>query len=186
MTKPLLSLATAVLIGGTAGAAQSDPPPPGAGLTRQAPAWRLTFADNPRLPPMFKQGAAPRADGSELTFFLGNFNDGLAQRRPLLVYLEGSGAQSQFAIVDGKVGFTLAAAEGLSRSRARLFIAHGSDDVSVPIESFDFLVAELLRRGRKDVTTRRYPGRDHSFMKTGAEPGYEGFLEVLDEVVSWA
>lgn len=81
---------------------------------------------------------------------------------------------------------TRAAADGLVRARARLFLAHGSADRAVPIESFDYLVVRLLCAGRGDVEVRRYPGRDHSFIPVGAEPGYEGFLEVVGDVLAWA
>ena len=47
-------------------------------------------------------------------------------------------------------------------------------------------IVEASANGARLRRPRSVPGRDHSFMKTGAEPGYEGFLEVLDEVVSWA
>ena len=75
--------------------------------------------------------------------------------------------------------------ESLARCEASLFLAHGSADVSVPIESFDFLVVELLRLGREDVYARRYPDRDHSFIPVGSAPGYEGFFEVVDEFLEW-
>jgi hypothetical protein len=58
---------------------------------QQAPSgWKTQFVQNARLPPVFAQGAAPRPDGSTLTFFLGNFNNSIATRKPLLVYLDGS------------------------------------------------------------------------------------------------
>ena len=81
---------------------------------------------------------------------------------------------------------TQASADSLVEAQARLFVAHGTADRSVPIESFDYLVARLLCAGRGDAVIRRYPGRDHSFIPVGAEPGYEGFLEVVDEVLEWA
>lgn len=81
---------------------------------------------------------------------------------------------------------TQSSADNLLKTSAKIFAAHGSEDDSVPIESFDFLVARLLCAGKKGVTIHRYPGRDHSYIKTGSEPGYEGFLEVLHEVLTWA
>ncbi len=315
--------------------------------------WRLEFVANDKLPPVFRQGAAARCDGSTMTFFLGNFDDSLAARRPLLVYLDGSGAQSHFVSMGERTGYgifglvarraggqfhvatvekrgvsfgdasrhgsaegasaeyqqhatladrvadvrllldvllnepnvdparvvllghsegsdvaaavagadprvthvaflacggapqfydfflmrrkqlaesgasaeeveqgitaleneirdilaqpesetkfwlghaykrwatfaTHAAAQSLLRSQARLFLAHGSADTSVPIESFDYLVCELLLQRRPGVTIRRYAGRDHSFNPKGVEPSSEPFLEVLNEVLTWA
>ena len=81
---------------------------------------------------------------------------------------------------------TQAAADSLVRTKARLFLGHGTADESVPIESFDYLVVRLLCAQHKDVTVRRFPNRDHSFIEVGSEPGYEGFLSVVDEVVEWA
>lgn len=316
--------------------------------------WKLKFADNPELPPSFKQTEALRQDESKLTIFLGNSEGSLDGRKPLLIYVEGSGAQSHFIKLDEKriaagiigllanrygkshhvvcsekrgvpFGFsaqrgtgeggsieynkhatlesrvadvrllldtllaednvdktqvillghsegadvvarvaavdtrvthvaflsgggtaqffdfyvqqrkslaekgataeeveaaiselerqikdilanpeseekffaghaykrwssfaTVAAAENLVKTKAHLFLAHGSADQAVPIESFDYLVVELLRHGRTDVTVRRYPDRDHSFIKVGDDPSNDPFLEVVDEVVAWA
>ena len=315
-------------------------------------AWRFTSAQNEALPPVFRQGAAKRADGSTQTFYIGNFNGGMDSHKPLLVFVDGSGAQSHFVRVGDRVGASLfgliaqhagayhvaasekrgvefaarstpgagqgasaeynrhatlqdrvadlrllldtllaepnvdtsrvlvighsegadvaavaaaedkrithvaflsgggppqfydfylmrrkemraagakpeeieaaisqldgeirdilddpqsetrfwlghahkrwstfattSAAEHLAKARARLFLAHGSEDRSVPIESFDYLVFELLRAGRRDFTARRYAGCDHGFMKAGEEPGSTPFLRVLDDALAWA
>ena len=318
------------------------------------PGWSLTFVDNPELPPAFRQTESVRPDGSRLKIYLGNFDSSLDARKPLLVYVEGSGAQSHFTKLDdqriayGVVGLlanrfgkshhvvcsekrgvpfgfsgqrgageggsdeynrhatlsdriddvrlmldsllsqdhvdasrvillghsegadvvagvaavdprvthvaflsgggaaqffdffvqqrktlaaqgataeeveaaiseleqqirdiladpdsekkffaghaykrwssfaTVPAAANLARSGARLFLAHGTADQSVPIESFDYLTVELLRSGRTDAVIRRYPDRDHSFIPVGAEPSSDPFLEVVQEVVAWA
>jgi hypothetical protein len=81
---------------------------------------------------------------------------------------------------------TTGAANSLVRTDASTFLAHGSADRSVPIESFDYLVVRLLCADKPDVTVRRFADRDHSFIPVGAEPGHEGFFEVLDQVVRWA
>ena len=62
---------------------------------------------------------------------------------------------------------TQAAADSLVRSKARLFLAHGSADEAVPIDSFDYLVVRLLVARPTHVTIRRYPDRDHSFIPVG-------------------
>lgn len=82
--------------------------------------------------------------------------------------------------------FKQSSAENLSRTDAKLFLAHGVQDTSVPIESFDFLTTELMRRGKSDVTVRRYPDRDHSLMKPGGDPSYDGLLGIIDEILAWA
>jgi pimeloyl-ACP methyl ester carboxylesterase len=77
-------------------------------------------------------------------------------------------------------------ADNLARTKAKVFVAHGGQDQSVPIESFDYLTTELMRRGKSDVTVRRFPDRDHSLMKPGGDPSYEGLLEIVDEIVAWS
>lgn len=330
-------------------AAGQAPPPT---TSRPAGAWRFTAVENKSLPPVFLQGAAKRGDQSDLTFFVGNFAPDESGRKPLLIYVEGSGAQSHFVRVGDKIGYglfglmakeatdyhvatvekrgvefganslrgggegaspeytryatlsdrvadlrllldtllaepgvdpsrvlvvghsegadvaavaaaadprithvaflagggppqfydfylmrrkemrsegakpedieaamaqldgeirailddpqsetkfwlghaykrwstfaTTSAAEHLAKAKARLFLGHGSEDKSVPIESFDYLVCELLRQGRRDFTAKRYPGCDHSFMKPGEEPSNVPILGVLAEVLTWA
>ena len=80
---------------------------------------------------------------------------------------------------------TRGSADVLVNAKGRIFVAHGSEDRSVPIESFDYLVARLLCAG-KDVTVRRYPGRDHSFIPVGSPGSHTGFLEVVDEILDWS
>jgi pimeloyl-ACP methyl ester carboxylesterase len=55
----------------------------------------------------------------------------------------------------------------LLRSKARLFVAHGSDDKAVPIESFDLLSMELVRNRREGITVKRYPGAGHGLAVEG-------------------
>jgi len=50
----------------------------------------------------------------------------------------------------------------LLRSQAQVYIAHGSDDRTIPIAAFEVLRAELIRHGRK-ITAERFEGADHSF-----------------------
>ncbi|HRX84212.1 MAG TPA: hypothetical protein P5572_04255 [Phycisphaerae bacterium] len=313
----------------------------------------LPLVDNALLPPLFKQGEAARRDGSKMVFFLGNFDDNLTHKRPVLVYVEGSGAQSQFVRMGDRIGYSVfgliaqhagdryhvattekrgvafgdpgrrgiaegasaeynahatlaervadvrllldvllaapqvdprkvlvvghsegadvaaaaaaeddrithvaflsgggaaqffdffvmcrkqmaaegasaedvekaigqieadmravladpesttrfyqghafrrwstfamtASADNLLRTRAKLFLAHGTADTSVPIESFDSLIVELLRHGRTDFTERRCVDCDHSFIKRGDDPSNAPFLKMLDEVLAWA
>ncbi len=312
----------------------------------------LKWTDNPKLPPVFKQTEATREDGSRATVFVADFDNDLTQRKGLLVYLDGSGAQSLFTIRDGKTGvgmfgllaraatqhyhtaavekrgvdfgasgrpgsgegaseeytahatrheriadvrllldiligelnidpqrivlvghsegadvaagvaaadprvthvaflsgggasqmfdlivltrhrlaqqgksadeieqavrrlekdyrdiladpesvtkffmghayrrwssfFAHPAAEDLLRTEANLFVAHGTEDQSVPIESFDFLTAELLREGKDNVVVRRYPGRDHGLSAPNRPQNKPPLTDVFEEIISW-
>lgn len=319
-----------------------------------APAWALPFAENAKLPPVFRQWEIKRPDGSAMTAYLGCFGENPDQRKPLLVFLDGSGAQSHFTAVGDKVGFSFfgifakAAAEkfhvvamekrgveflarakrpgsaegasdeyqqhatledrvadvrvlldtllkqptvdvsrvvvagfsegadvaaaaaavdprithvacvsgagasqlfdliclrrramlragrsheevekaiaaleeeyrqvfaepraidkfflghayrrwasfaahapvdSLKKSRCKAFLAHGTADESVPIESFDLMTVDLFRAGRKDVTIRRYPGRDHSLRDPTAEGDAPPLGDVLEALLAWA
>lgn len=81
---------------------------------------------------------------------------------------------------------THAPLDSLRRTQARAFVAHGSADESVPIESFDVLVAELLAAGKTGVTVRRYPGCDHGFQEKGAEAAQPAIEGVFREILAWA
>lgn len=82
--------------------------------------------------------------------------------------------------------FRQASADNLAHTKAKLFLAHGAQDRAVPIESFDLLTTELLRHGKTNVTVRRFPDRDHSLMKPGGDPSYEGLLGIVDEILEWS
>jgi pimeloyl-ACP methyl ester carboxylesterase len=75
-------------------------------------------------------------------------------------------------------------AESLVDAKAAIYLAQGTTDTAVPIESFDHVVVELLRRGRTDVTVRRYPDADHGFA-TPDDVEQNGILEALDAAVAW-
>jgi pimeloyl-ACP methyl ester carboxylesterase len=75
--------------------------------------------------------------------------------------------------------------EYLRKSRCKLFLAHGTEDESVPIESFDFAVSELIRCDRKDVTIRRYASRDHGFALPGADPSKPAMRGVYPDIAAW-
>ena len=59
--------------------------------------------------------------------------------------------------------FTNPDLDSLLEVSAPIFVGIGSSDMSVPIESADFIAAEFLRRGKTNLTYRRYAGLDHSF-----------------------
>lgn len=53
--------------------------------------------------------------------------------------------------------------EELHTSRVPVFIAHGTEDESVPIESADLLAIELMRDRSRPIFYLYLPGRNHSF-----------------------
>ena len=75
--------------------------------------------------------------------------------------------------------------ESILKTKAKLFLAHGTEDRAVPVESFDMLVVELIRHGCTNATIRRYPGRDHGLGYPGDRnsPPLGG---VLEDVLEWA
>ena len=78
--------------------------------------------------------------------------------------------------------------EDLLKTRAHIYIAHGTADSSVPVTSADWLFAELRARGR-EVHYERLEGADHGFRRPSdptdpaAAPAIEG---VLANVLDWA
>jgi pimeloyl-ACP methyl ester carboxylesterase len=52
--------------------------------------------------------------------------------------------------------------EELLKSKAKVFIAHGTKDTAVPVAAFDILKAELIARGRAPQSLR-VEGADHGF-----------------------
>lgn len=73
--------------------------------------------------------------------------------------------------------------EEICKSQASVYVAHGTQYTSVPIESADLLRAELSRRGRAVVFDRR-EGANHSLNKPN-QTGPTGMREVLTEVAKW-
>lgn len=77
--------------------------------------------------------------------------------------------------------------EPLLRTRARVYLAHGTADEASAIESFDWLCAELTARGRP-ITIDRVVGAGHDFEPAGADAraGNGAALEaVLRRVLAW-
>ena len=78
--------------------------------------------------------------------------------------------------------------EDLQRTKARVFIAHGTMDTSVPVTSSDWLFAELRARGR-DVRYERIENADHGLRRPD-EPSdlasVFGLERVLGLVLDWA
>ncbi len=76
--------------------------------------------------------------------------------------------------------------DSLLKTNAKLFLAQGSEDVSVPVESFDLLVCDLIRNGKKNVEVRRYPGRDHSLSPANTPKNSPPLQDVFDDILAWA
>ena len=68
----------------------------------------------------------------------------------------------------------------LKRSKAKVYLAHGTADESDSVIGFDVMRAELLAAGR-DVTAERVEGSDHGF----AVQGQSGISKVFGNVVEW-
>jgi hypothetical protein len=61
-----------------------------------ASGWTLDFKQNSKLPQGFRQFSTIRGDGTIQTGFLVDVNHCLTKRKPLMIYVSGSGAQSEF------------------------------------------------------------------------------------------
>lgn len=73
--------------------------------------------------------------------------------------------------------------DSLKKTKARIFLAHGTSDKSVPIETFDATLAELTASKVK-FDYLRVSGGSHSFDKD-ADPKFDGFEYITKEVVDW-
>ena len=73
--------------------------------------------------------------------------------------------------------------EELLRTRARVYIAQGTEDHNVAPVTFEILRAHLLAHGR-DVTADRVTGADHGF-SFPAEPKRDGQSELFGRIRGW-
>jgi dienelactone hydrolase len=73
--------------------------------------------------------------------------------------------------------------EELLRTKARIYIAQGTNDHNVAPVTFDILRAHLLAHGR-DVTADRIVGADHGF-SFQAEPKRDGQSELFGRIRDW-
>jgi pimeloyl-ACP methyl ester carboxylesterase len=74
--------------------------------------------------------------------------------------------------------------EQLLRTRARIYVAQGTEDRAVAWESFEVLRAELQARAR-DATFDTVAGADHSLVIAAAGGRTDGWPDVLQRVVAW-
>jgi|GEM_PF-618795 len=77
------------------------------------------------------------------------------------------------------------ALESLMNSRARLFLAQGTEDDSTPVESFDAMVVEAIRRGRAGVEIHRIAGAGHDLRSKGSPQDGPPLNSIFSEVLSW-
>ena len=73
--------------------------------------------------------------------------------------------------------------DGLAKSRAIIFAAHGTADKDVPLATFDGLCNELSKQ-KRDLTALRVDGVDHGFRKEG-DQGRSGMQDVFAKAVTW-
>jgi pimeloyl-ACP methyl ester carboxylesterase len=79
--------------------------------------------------------------------------------------------------------FKLDPAESLLRSRARVYLAFGLEDRSVPPLAQELTAARLLSQGR-DVTVRRVPGAGHGLMAPNA-PDFNSLDKETRAALDW-
>jgi dipeptidyl aminopeptidase/acylaminoacyl peptidase len=77
-------------------------------------------------------------------------------------------------------------AEEVLRSKAKIYLAQGTEDTSVMVAAHDVVVAELRARGR-DVTAERVEGADHGFrLKNAAQGGPpKEMQEMFGRILAW-
>ena len=76
--------------------------------------------------------------------------------------------------------------EALLKTNAKIFVAHGTLDEAVPIESFDALVATLHTKG-KSFVAKRMEGMDHHFQSKleRKQNRYDSFDQLVAEILKW-
>ena len=73
----------------------------------------------------------------------------------------------------------------LLRTKARIYLAHGTNDTSTPVTAFDIARAELAVHNR-DVTAERLEGADHGFRTEAMPEGSPDELQALfGRVLAW-
>lgn len=73
--------------------------------------------------------------------------------------------------------------EEILKSRAKVFMVHGSQDPVVPVASFEFLRSELIRRG-VDVTARLVAGAGHNLAPRGSM-SLTSMRRTLASILNW-
>jgi dienelactone hydrolase len=74
--------------------------------------------------------------------------------------------------------------DGLRKTKARIYIAKGTNDQASPIASFDVVRSDLVARG-KDVVAERIEGADHA-LKVNSDSGIKDLLpDLVLRVINW-
>lgn len=73
----------------------------------------------------------------------------------------------------------------LLRCRARIYLAHGTNDTATPVTAFDVVSAELAVH-KRDVTAERIEGADHGFRTKDMPQGSpDGLQALFGRVLDW-
>ncbi|RZJ83101.1 MAG: hypothetical protein EOO64_06745, partial [Massilia sp.] len=81
--------------------------------------------------------------------------------------------------------FAQSSGDNLAHAKARVYLASGMQDDSVPILSTEAMYAQL-RAQRRDVTFRRVPGANHSLQAQGksfpdVQKEYDGIMRWFEQ-----
>jgi dienelactone hydrolase len=67
-----------------------------------------------------------------------------------------------------------------------IYLAHGTADDNTAVLSADYIALEFLRRGKKNLTYKTYPGYNHYFQQVYKDkPPAEHIDEVMNEMLTW-
>ncbi len=62
-----------------------------------------------------------------------------------------------------------------------IYMAHGTADTSVPVESSDLVAESFLRENRTNLVYKRYEGLEHDWTDSSGEK----HMEVLQDAIAW-
>lgn len=76
--------------------------------------------------------------------------------------------------------------DALLKTQAKIYLAHGALDDSVPVESFDVVVSTLRSKGRK-IIAERLEGLSHQFQseKEAEEQSYDNLDQLIERILQW-
>ncbi len=75
--------------------------------------------------------------------------------------------------------------ENLIQIDIPLYVAMGSKDTSVPIESTYLILVEFIRKGKENLTFKVYPNLNHSFQKVGKNTFERHWDNVFTDFLIW-
>jgi len=76
--------------------------------------------------------------------------------------------------------------DALLKTKAEIYVAHGTADQAVPVESFDVLVSTLRTKG-KTLVAERLDGLTHNFEIEGdtSDKRYEPLDQLISRIIQW-